>query len=267
MNKNQIKLGIIGAGGKMGRGITEFALRDPDFTNIQLFENPEYPQEKLEVFDQSKNSMATFSLSKDLNNNEEQLDVLIDFSLPDSTEISINYAAKKRIPLVIGTTGIEFLREKIEKASRNTALLISPNMSLGVNLCFRLAGLAAKALGDSYDIDIMEVHHRGKRDAPSGTALKFGTVISENREDILLDNAVYERAGPKSAREDNSIGFQTIRAGDTIGDHTIFFTGEGERIEITHRATSRTSFVTGALRAAKWLITRDNGLYSFDDII
>tara|TARA_B100000900_G_scaffold401343_1_gene405938 strand:- start:723 stop:1526 length:804 start_codon:yes stop_codon:yes gene_type:complete len=267
MNKNQIKLGIIGAGGKMGRGITEFALKDPDFTNIQLFENPEYPNEKLEVYDRSNNSMATFNLLKDLNNSKEQLDVLIDFSLPDSTETSLNYAAKNRIPLVIGTTGIEFLQEKIEKASQKTALLISPNMSLGVNLCFKLAGLAAKALGDTYDIDIMEAHHRGKRDAPSGTALKFGSVISENRDDKLLDNAVYGRVGSDSAREDNSIGFQTIRAGDTVGDHTVFFAGEGERIEITHRATSRTSFVTGALKAAKWLITRDNGLYSFNDII
>ena len=130
-----------------------------------------------------------------------------------------------------------------------------------------MAGLAAKALGDAYDIDIIEAHHRGKRDAPSGTALKFGSVISENLDKKLLENAVYGRKGPDSAREDNSVGFQTIRAGDTIGDHTVFFAGEGERIEITHRATSRNSFVTGAVKAAKWLIGRDNGLYSFDDIL
>ena len=267
MDKAQIKLGIVGAGGKMGREIAEFALKDSDFIEIQLFENPEYPQEKLDIYDHSKNSFVTFELSNNINNCKEKLDVLIDFSLPDSTEMSINYAAKNRVPLVVGTTGIEFLSEKIKKASRNTALLISPNMSLGVNLCFRLAGLAAKALGNAYDIDIIEAHHRGKRDAPSGTALQFGSVISENIGKKLLENAVYGRKGPDSAREDNGIGFQTIRAGDTVGDHTVSFAGAGERIEITHRATSRTSFVTGALKAAKWLIGRDNGLYSFNDIL
>ena len=267
MGKDQIKLGIVGAGGKMGRGITEFALKDPDFVDIQLFENPEYPEEKLEIYDHSKNSVVTLELANNINNCKEKLDVLIDFSLPDSTEMSINYAAANRIPLVVGTTGIEFLTDKIEKASQKTALLISPNMSLGINLCFKLAGLAAKALGDAYDIDIIEAHHRGKRDAPSGTALKFGSVISENLDKKLLENAVYGRKGPDSAREENSVGFQTIRAGDTIGDHTVYFAGEGERIEITHRATSRTSFVTGAVKAAKWLIGRDNGLYSFDDIL
>ena len=118
MNKNQIKLGIIGAGGKMGRGITEFALRDPDFTIIQLFENPEYPKEKLEVFDQSKNSMATFNLSKDLNNSEEQLDVLIDFSLPDSTEISIDYAAKNGFPWLLEQRGLNFCGRKLKKLLR-----------------------------------------------------------------------------------------------------------------------------------------------------
>ena len=122
-------------------------------------------------------------------------------------------------------------------------------MSLGVNLCFRLAGLAAKALGDSYDIDIMEAHHRGKIDAPSGTALKFGTVISENRDDILLDNAVYERVGPKSARKIIVLDFKLYELGIRL-ETTQFFTGEGERIEITHRATSRTSFVTGALKSS-----------------
>ena len=267
MHKNQIKLGIVGAGGKMGRGITEFALKDPDFVDIQLFENPEYPEGKLDIYDYSKNSIVSLELSNNINNCKEKLDVLIDFSLPDSTEMSINYAAKNQIPLVIGTTGIEFLTEKMEKASKKTALLISPNMSLGINLCFKLAALAAKALGDAYDVDIIEAHHREKRDAPSGTALKFGSVISESLNKILSENAVYGRKGPDSARDDNSIGFQSIRSGDTVGDHTVFFAGDGERIEITHRATSRTSFVVGALRAAKWLIGRDNGLYSFDDII
>ena len=267
MKTNRIRLGVIGAGGRMGREIVQLALKDSAFTEITPFEHLKYPDDYLQVFDQSRNTMSSLKIIKEIEKFKSEIDVLIDFSLPASTKLIIEFSLLHRIPLVVGTTGIESLESQIQTAASEIPIFVSPNMSVGVNLCFKLASVATKALGDDYDIEIFEAHHRGKRDAPSGTALKFGNLIADALGQDTLENAVYERKGQDTARKENTIGFQSMRAGDIVGDHTIMFAGDGERIEITHRATNRAAFVVGALKAAKWLIHQDHGLYSFDDLL
>ncbi len=267
MIKNEINLGVVGAAGKMGLAIIQRAMLDEEFSDIYPFEYLGFSDDSINIYNQRENKIVPLHLIKGIDNFTKKLDVLIDFSLPSSTEITLRYASEVGVPLVIGTTGIDSLSSTIDELSKDIPIFVSPNMSIGVNLCFKLAGLARQTLGKSYDVEIIEAHHRGKRDAPSGTALNFGKIIADVTGEDLSVNAVYERKGLDSGREENAIGFQTIRAGDIVGDHTVLFASEGERIEITHRATNRTAFVAGALKAAKWLIHQDSGLYSFDDIL
>lgn len=170
--------------------------------------------------------------------------------------------------MVIGTTGCdEELEAKIKKAAETIAIVYAPNMSVGVTLCLKLLQTAARVLEDDVDIEIIEAHHRHKVDAPSGTAIKMGQVIAETLGRDLKECAVYGREGQTGARERKTIGFETIRAGDIVGDHTVMFAGEGERIEITHKASSRMTFAKGALRAAEWLKGKNKGLYDMMDVL
>lgn len=267
MIQHDINLGVVGAAGRMGLAIIRHAMSDEEFSIIHPFEYPAFTRDQLDVYDSRENKMVPLKLIKGIDKFNKRLDVLIDFSLPSSTEATLRYASKIGIPLVIGTTGIESLSILIEKSAKNIPILVSPNMSIGVNLCFKLAGLARQTLGKSYDVEIIEAHHSGKRDAPSGTALNFGKIIAASSGEDQPTSSVHGRRGLDTARGQNEIGFHTIRAGDIVGDHTVLFASEGERIEIVHRATDRTAFVVGALKAAKWLIHQDSGLYSFDDIL
>lgn len=195
-------------------------------------------------------------------------DVLIDFTHPEATaaHVTLCRAAGKKI--VIGTTGLdEPFRRTLMDAARAIAIVQAPNMSVGVNLLFHLADIAARALGEDADVEIIEAHHRHKLDAPSGTALRLGEVVAEARGRSLKDIAVYDRHGANAARVRGSIGFATVRAGEIIGDHTVLYALAGERVEVTHHAESRATFAHGALRAAHWLMGRASGLYDMQDVL
>ena len=169
--------------------------------------------------------------------------------------------------MVIGTTGLGADVAVLNAASRDIAIVFAPNMSVGVNLCFRLLELAARVLGDDFDVEIIEAHHRHKIDAPSGTAVRMGEIIATALGRDLAKHAVYGRQGRSGPRPAHEIGFETIRAGEIVGDHTVLFAGGGERIEITHRAADRSTFGVGALRAASWVMTQPNGVYDMQDVL
>lgn len=196
-------------------------------------------------------------------------DVLIDFTAPEVTVQNVRFCTTHGKKVVIGTTGLsDEQKDMLEKAAESTAVVFAPNMSVGVNLCFKLLEIAAKALGnDDYDIEVIEAHHRHKVDSPSGTALRMGEVVADALGRDLKECAVYGREGQVGARPRGEIGFETIRAGDVVGDHTVLFGTEGERIEITHKASNRLTFAKGAVRACKWVNDKETGLYDMQDIL
>jgi 4-hydroxy-tetrahydrodipicolinate reductase len=197
-----------------------------------------------------------------------QFDVLIDFTHPAVTSNHVDYCLKNNKKMVIGTTGADQkLEQKLREAGQSIAIMYAPNMSVGVNLCLQLLKTAARALGDSVDIEIIEAHHRHKVDAPSGTAIKMGQVIAESLGRDLEECAVYGRQGQTGARQRKTIGFETIRAGDIVGEHTVLFADEGERIEITHKASSRMTFANGAIRACQWIQHKNHGLFGMQDVL
>ena len=196
-----------------------------------------------------------------------QAEVVIDFTSPQASVAHARLCAERGVPLVIGTTGLsEEDQAAIAEAARRVALVLAPNTSVGVNVVFQVAAQLARALGDGYDVDILEAHHRMKKDAPSGTALKLAEVVAgalgRGPEDFTL-----ARAGQVGARPAREIGLQALRGGDVVGEHTVYFFGEGERVELTHRATSRDQFARGAVRAARWLVGRPAGLYDMRDVL
>jgi 4-hydroxy-tetrahydrodipicolinate reductase len=194
--------------------------------------------------------------------------VAIDFALPEATPKNVRACVEDRCALVIGTTGLsEEVRSQIGAASKTIPVVLSANMSVGVNLLMKLTELAAKSLDTSYDIEIYEAHHRNKKDAPSGTALALGNSAARGRGVTLSDVGVFERYGDTGTRSAGSIGFSVFRGGDVIGDHTITFAGNGERLELSHRASDRMMFARGALRAARWVVGRPAGLYSMQDVL
>ena len=195
-------------------------------------------------------------------------DVLIDFTRPAGTLAHLEQCVRHGRAIVIGTTGFsDEERQRIDAASRNIPIVFSPNMSVGVNVTLKLIEIATKALAEDYDIEVLEMHHKHKIDAPSGTALRIGEVIAGAMDQKLDDSAVYSREGVTGERKKKSIGFAVLRGGDVVGEHTVMFAGDGERVEITHRATSRNTFAGGALRAARFLIGRPPGLYRMDDVL
>jgi 4-hydroxy-tetrahydrodipicolinate reductase len=198
----------------------------------------------------------------------EGIDVLIDFSVPAATMANLAQCVERRVAMVIGTTGFTPEQQRvIEQAARGTPVCKASNFSTGVNLCFKLLDMAARVLGDDVDIEIYEAHHRHKIDAPSGTALSMGHVVANALGRDLDKVAVYGREGQTGARARDTIGFATVRAGDIVGDHTVTFAADGERVEITHKASSRMSFARGAVRAAGWLVGQEPGLYDMQDVL
>jgi 4-hydroxy-tetrahydrodipicolinate reductase len=195
-------------------------------------------------------------------------DTLIDFTSPQSTLQNLETCIKHGKNIVIGTTGLDDAgKHKISEAAASIGVVFAPNMSVGVNLCLKLLDTAARILGDEVDIEVIEAHHRHKVDAPSGTAIRMGEVVASALGRNLSDCAVYGREGITGARDRKTIGFETIRAGDIVGDHTVLFAAEGERVEITHKASSRMTFANGAVRAANWLQQQPAGLYDMQDVL
>jgi 4-hydroxy-tetrahydrodipicolinate reductase len=261
-----IRIAIAGAAGRMGRNLviacgaceeTSLTLATEQAGNSLIGEDA-----GVVAGIEAQNVLISDRLEAD------KFDVLIDFTHPTVTADHVEFCVKNNKKMVIGTTGVDQqLEQKLRQAGETIAIMYAPNMSVGVNLCLKLLQTAARALGDSVDIEIIEAHHRHKVDAPSGTAIKMGQVIAESLGRELDDCAVYGRKGQTGARERKTIGFETIRAGDIVGEHTVLFADEGERIEITHKASSRMTFANGAIRACQWIEKKDRGLFGMHDVL
>jgi 4-hydroxy-tetrahydrodipicolinate reductase len=262
------RIGITGAAGRMGRTLIE-AISQVD--GLELTAAIERPESTLlgadagELSGQGKNGIAVVASLAELT---DEIDVLIDFSVPDATMANLALCRSQGIAMVIGTTGFTPAQQsEIEQAAGVVPICKASNFSTGVNLCFKLLDMAARVLGDDVDIEVYEAHHRHKIDAPSGTALSMGKVVADALGRDLDKVAVYGREGQTGARDRNTIGFATVRAGDIVGDHTVTFAADGERVEITHKASSRMSFARGAVRAAGWLPGQNAGLYDMQDVL
>jgi 4-hydroxy-tetrahydrodipicolinate reductase len=263
-----IRIGITGAAGRMGRTLIEAISATGGLTLAAAIERPESTllgADSGELAGQGKNGIAVVgSLAAVL----ADIEVLIDFSVPDATMANLALCSEKGVAMVIGTTGFTAQQQRvIEQAAARIPICKASNFSTGVNLCFKLLDMAARVLGDEVDIEIYEAHHRHKIDAPSGTALSMGKVVAAALGRDLNKVAVYGREGQTGARARDTIGFATVRAGDIVGDHTVTFAADGERVEITHKASSRMSFARGAVRAAGWLAGRKAGLYDMQDVL
>lgn len=263
------RIGITGAAGRMGRTLVEaIALAGHELTLAAAIEQPGSSflgADSGELCGRGRNGVPVVG---DLGEVIDRIDVLIDFTAPAATLANAARCAAHGVPMVIGTTGFTPQQQgDIEQASTQVALCKASNFSTGVNLCFQLLDMAARVLGDEVDIEVYEAHHRHKVDAPSGTALSMGRVVANALGRDLDKVAVYGREGQTGARSRETIGFATVRAGDIVGDHTVTFAADGERVEITHKASSRMSFARGAVRAARWLAGREPGLYDMQDVL
>ena len=261
------RIGIAGAGGRMGKMLINRVIDYPNLELTAAIECEDSPVVGLDPGTLGGIGEFGFLVVSDIVTVLDSFDVLIDFTNVESTlqNVTACRAANKRV--VVGTTGLSDHGGFLKEASSDIPIMFAPNMSIGVNICFQVLNMVAKAIGDDYDIEIIESHHRGKVDAPSGTALKMGEIIAEALGRDLNDCAIYGREGITGPRENKTIGFETIRAGDIVGEHTALFAGTGERIEITHRASDRTNFANGALRAASWLTGKESGLYDMIDVL
>ena len=262
------KIAITGAAGRMGRSLIE-ACQQVDGLDVSVA--LEHPQSSLlgsDAGDLAGIGKLGITVGADLTAVCDDFDVLIDFTRPEPTLANLLVCRQAGRRMVIGTTGFsDEQKDRITAAAEDIAIVFAPNMSVGVNLCFKLLDTAARVLGDDVDIEVIEAHHRHKVDAPSGTALRMGEVVAAALGRDLNSCAVYGREGHTGERDSQTIGFETIRAGDIVGDHTVLFAGSGERVEITHKASSRMTFANGALRAAAWLMQRDTGLYDMQDVL
>ncbi len=261
-----MKVAIAGASGKMGRMLIEAVLADPATSVTAAFDQADSPglgRDCGEFLGRSTGARVSTDLAQ-----LAEADVLIDFTRPEATLKHVDACVAASTNLVIGTTGFDDVgKAAIERASKRIAIVYAPNMSVGVNAMFKLLEVATKMLHPGYDIEIIEAHHRAKVDAPSGTALKMGEIIATALGESLTDVAVYAREGHTGARKPGSIGFSAIRGGDIVGDHTVLFAGAGERIEITHRSSSRENYATGALRAARFLQDKKSGLFDMFNVL
>ena len=262
------RIAITGAAGRMGRSLIE-ACQHTDGLEVSVaLEHPESTLLGSDAGDLAGIGKLDIVVGTDLAAVSGAFDVLIDFTRPESTLANLEICRQAGRRMVIGTTGFsDEQKVHIAAAAQDIAIVFAPNMSVGVNLCLKLLDTAARVLGDDVDIEIVEAHHRHKVDAPSGTALRMGEVVADALGRDLKTCAVYGREGHTGERDRKTIGFETIRAGDIVGDHTVMFAGMGERIEITHKASSRMTFANGAVRAAAWLMEQESGLFDMQDVL
>ena len=252
----------------MGKTLIQTIAETPNLTLTGAFERPGFAQLGVDAGELAGVGATGVRVTDDLAAATDRFDVLVDFSVPAATLASVAQCRKARRRMVIGTTGLDAAgRSAIEVASREIPIVMSPNYSVGVNVCFKLVEIAARIMGDSADVEVTEAHHRNKIDAPSGTALKLGEVVAMALGRNLAECAVYDRHGVTGVRDRKAIGFHSIRAGDLVGDHTVSFSTAGESIEITHHASSRANFANGAMRAVAWLDGKPAGLYSMQDVL
>ena len=265
---DELAIGICGASGRMGRTLIE-AVSDADGTRVSAaIEHEGHAALGTDAGVLAGITPLGVPVSDDLAALVGALDTVIEFTLPAATLEHIAMCRASGCRMVIGTTGFSpEQRRSIEDAAKDIPVMLAPNMSVGVNLTFKLLEVAARVLGDDVDIEIIEAHHRHKVDAPSGTAVRMGEIIADTLGRDLSKVAVYGREGHTGERDRQSIGFETVRAGDLVGEHTVMFAGVGERIEVTHRASSRMNFALGAIRAARWLSDKPSGLYDMQDVL
>jgi 4-hydroxy-tetrahydrodipicolinate reductase len=262
-----VRIAVAGAGGRMGMALLEAATSTE---GVALAAALDMPDSRLAARDAGEFVPAARGIvvGHDTAKALAASDVLIDFTRPQGTLAHVAACRAARRAIVIGTTGFEPAQvEEIRAAAREIAIVMAPNMSVGVNVSLKLVELAARALGPDYDVEVFEVHHKLKVDAPSGTALKLGEVAARARGTTLGNDGVYARHGVTGERKPGSIGFSVARGGDIVGDHTVFFAGPGERVEITHRSSSRATYAQGAMRAAKFLAGKPPGLYDMQDVL
>jgi len=263
----RLRLAIAGASGRMGRTLVDAVLAADDCRLVGALDvdgNPALGQDA-GAFAGRRTGVA---ITSDIDAGLRDAQVLIDFTRPEGTLAHLARCRALGVKAVIGTTGFSAAQKaEIADHARAIALVLAPNMSVGVNVVLKLLDQAARALREGYDIEVIEAHHRHKVDAPSGTALKMGEVLADALGRDLADCAVYARHGVTGERDPSTIGFATIRGGDIVGDHTVLFAGTGERIEITHRSASRATYAQGSLRAARFLATRASGLFDMNDVL
>ena len=262
-----IRVAIAGASGRMGRMLIEAVRASGDCVlagALDIASSPAIGSDATAFLGVASGVPITADVRAGLAN----ADVLIDFTRPEGTLEHLAVCAQVGVKAVIGTTGFTAeQKEAIAAAAQKTAVVFAPNMSVGVNVTLKLLDMAARALSTGYDIEVIEAHHRHKVDAPSGTALKMGEVIAQALGRDLKDCAVYAREGVTGERDPSSIGFATIRGGDIVGDHTVLFAGTGERIEISHKSSSRAGYAQGSLRAARFLAAHRTGLFDMFDVL
>lgn len=262
-----LRIAVAGASGRMGRMLIEAVRGADDMVlagALDIAASPAIGQDAMAFLGASSGVKITADLREGLSNAQ----VLIDFTRPEGTMAHLAACRELGVKAVIGTTGFsDAQKAEIAGFAAANAIVLAPNMSVGVNVVLKVLEVAAKALKDGYDIEIIEAHHRHKVDAPSGTALKMGEVVAAAVGRDLKDCAVYAREGITGERDPSSIGFATVRGGDIVGDHTVLFAGTGERVEIRHQATSRANFAQGSLRAARFLAGKATGLYGMDAVL
>ena len=263
-----IKAIVAGAAGRMGKRLISLIHQNEDIVLAGAFERPDHPDVDKDAGYVAGIGEAGVKIAGSLENTIDKGDVLIDFTTPQATLENIRLASSAHSALVIGTTGIsgEMLKE-VETLGKKMRCVFAPNMSVGVNVMFKIAEELARILGRDYDMEILEAHHRMKKDAPSGTAMRLARILAGTAGRDLEKVGVYERKGIIGQRTDEEIGIQTWRAGDIVGEHTVLFGGIGERLELTHRAHNRDNFARGAIRAALWVVKQPVGLYDMQDVL
>ena len=262
-----LRLTIAGASGRMGRMLIETVLQSPDCQLAGALDRADSAALGLDASAFLGRSSGVL-ITQDVRVGLLSADVLIDFTRPEGTLAHLAICRELGVKAVIGTTGFDPEQMvKVRAIATDIGIVMAPNMSVGVNVVMRLLDTAARALSEGYDIEIIEAHHRHKVDAPSGTALKMGAVVAEALGRDLKTCAVYGREGVTGERDPSTIGFVTIRGGDIVGDHTVLFAGTGERIEITHKSSSRLTYAQGSLRAARFLASHGAGLYDMNDVL
>lgn len=263
-----VKIGVMGAGGRMGKMLIQAVAQNPNTTLSAGIERAGSSLIGVDAGELVNLPTANVKLVDDLSQVIDNIDVLIDFSLPESTAKNVQLCAEKGVNMVIGTTGLNDEQTSfLNKASEKIAIVYAGNYSTGVNLSLKLIEMASKAFGETADVEIIEAHHKHKIDAPSGTAYMMAEAVANARGQNLKDVAIYGREGQTGQRQQGTIGIHAIRGGEIVGDHTVMFITDGEVVEITHKARERMTFATGAVRASKWVHDKSHGLYDMQDVL
>lgn len=262
------KVGIFGANGRMGRNLIQATIENEQTELAAAAVRSSSPFKGIDAGLIAGIQEQGLVASDDLELMAKNTQVWIDFTLPEALSANIDYCVKHKLNMVVGVTGLpKELEAKLKEASEHIAIVFAANFSTGVNVLYKLLEVTAATVGEECDIEIIEGHHRFKKDAPSGTALTLGQVIADTLDRDLDEVAVYGREGDTGERDRKTIGFATVRAGDIVGEHTALFADIGERIEITHKASSRLTFAKGAVRAANWLVDKENGFFDMQDVL